>query len=258
MRAKEYGLWKSRAKNANSGMRESGDPFNRALKGQPYQRPSEYNNTDFDEYHHYPEFRDLETEEEEKKQQSDQNKDQSKDSKSSRSSSGRAASRVAQNIVGRVVALSVGSVMVASGYQAMGGELPFELPFSLFQSESQAGSSSDSSSVSANWKWSEDHQSATLELSDGSGIVIRQIAADVSVSVVDETCTEEGTKIYTASADDEGTDYSDTYTETLPPLGHDFGDWEETVLEDGKTAMVSECARCHEQFTITTDITEND
>ncbi|MBR6917475.1 MAG: hypothetical protein IKN38_04755, partial [Clostridia bacterium] len=174
MRAKEFGLWKSRAKNANSGMRESGDPFNRALKGQPYQRPSEYNNTDYDEYHHYPEFRDLEYEEEEKKQQSDQKKDQSKNSSSG---SGRATSRVAQNIVGRVVALSVGAVMVASGYQAMGGELPFELPFSFFQSDTQEGPASDPSSVSTNWTWSEDHQSATLELSDGSGIVIKTIEA---------------------------------------------------------------------------------
>ena len=254
MRAKEFGLWKSRAKNANSGMSESGDPFNRALKGQPYQRPSEYNNTGFEEYHRYPEFRDLEYEEEEKKQQqSDQNKDQSKNSKNSRSGSGRATSRVAQNIVGRVVALSVGAIMVANSYEAMGGELPFELPFSFISSDSESG-------PSTNWKWSDDHTSVVLELTDGSGAVIKEIAGTVDVAETEPTCTEEGTKTYTASAEDEeeGKNYSETYTETTEPLGHDFGDWEEVTSEDGKTSMVSECSRCSEKFVITTSVEEND
>ena len=250
MRAKEFGLWKSRAKNANGGMRDSGDPFNRALKGQPYQRPSEYNSNDWKEYNRYPEYRDLELEDEEK-QQSDR-KDQSKSSKETkRSRSGKSKTRTARNLVGRVVAMSVGAIMIANGYEAMGGKLPFELPFSFISSNSESG-------TSTNWKWSDDHTSVVLELSDGSGVVIKEIAGTVVFEETEPTCTEEGTKTYTANAEDEGMEYSETYTETQEPLGHDFGDWEETVLEGGTPAMVTECTRCKEQFVISTSVEEND
>ena len=151
--------------------------------------------------------------------------------------------------------MSVGAIMVANTYTAMGGKLPFEVPFSSLFSEIIG---QGESGPSTNWKWSEDHTEAILELSDGSGAVIKQITAVVDVEVIDETCTEDGSKTFTASAEDEGTSYTDTYTETLPPLGHDFGEWKETVLEDGETAMVSECSRCSEQFIISTSVEEND
>ncbi|MGN1207369.1 MAG: hypothetical protein ACI4SP_03625, partial [Eubacteriales bacterium] len=45
------------------------------------------------------------------------------------------------------------------------------------------------------------------------------------------TCTATGVRTYTATVNFDGTDYTDTQTETIPALGHDFGEWSHNESE---------------------------
>ena len=108
------------------------------------------------------------------------------------------------------------------------------------------------------WAWSDDNQTAALTITDSNGRVISEISAVVSVSSKDATCTKEGSKTYTATAEYDGDTYSDSKTETLKALGHSFDNGKEIILDDGRTAMEFECTRCHEHFTIVNSYTEVD
>ena len=109
----------------------------------------------------------------------------------------------------------------------------------------------------AHWSWSEDHLSCDVELADMFGHVVKSGPAEVNVSIVDATCTKEGATVYTASIIENEETYSTTYSEPIAALGHAFDEGTETMIE-GKPAIVYECTRCHETFTIIIDPQEDE
>ena len=91
------------------------------------------------------------------------------------------------------------------------------------------------------WTWSEDYKSATLELtctSCGEKVKIENQENEEDVVTVtyqtnDATCTDEGTTIYTATAEYEGVTYKDEVTVTGKALGHDYNtNWNWDQAED--------------------------
>ena len=118
--------------------------------------------------------------------------------------------------------------------------------------------SEEPADVRQTWQWSSDHRSATLLITDAQGKVLAEIPAAVSVIQLPPTCNTDGTVTYTATAKPDGESVTNTYVETEPALGHAFDEGEEIVLENGHTAMHFECSRCHEEFTIENQMTEND
>ena len=76
---------------------------------------------------------------------------------------------------------------------------------------------------------------------------------DDGVVTTEPTCTTEGVKTYTCSN-------GETRTETIPALGHDFGEWEitksPTCTEKG--SKTRKCSRCNETETIEIDALGHD
>ena len=265
MKAKEFGSWASN-KMAPGGLRKPNDEFNRSLKGQPYRRYEEYADRNMEEYHRYPGMKDLTAEEEEKKQSQEQSSQEQSRGKSARNAKGRRSTRATtRNLVSRFVAISVGVVVLANTNPVLAEHLPF-LQLSIFddfreeqkpEPTTPAGPVDPAPTVSATWAWSDDHATATLKLFDGKGTLIAEVPAAVNVEE-EQKCTTEGTRTYTATAENDGKTYSDTQNEILPPSGHTFDAGKEVTLANGKTAMVFECEQCHEQVTISTSIEEID
>ena len=105
MKVKEFGAWPSR-NISTGGRRSSFDEYNRALKGsERAPRAEEYASRNIDEYHHYEAQQDL-TKEQDDKQESKRQKDDKARSKRMR-------------MVQQVAVLAVGSVMIATSYNAM-------------------------------------------------------------------------------------------------------------------------------------------
>ena len=272
MKAKEFGSWAS-SKMSPGGLRKSGDEFNKSLKGQSYRRYKEYASSDMEEYHKYPQIKDLTTEEEEKKNSQEQKSSESKNKQSDKVRQ-QSTSQIKKNLVSRFVAITAGTVvlvntnpvlaerfpalqvsniMEAVTGQTTSGEPVHNTPAEPDQPDEEPGA------LAANWTWSEDHESATLELVDGEGKVIASIPAAVDVNEEEAaTCTVEGKKTYTASASSDGTSYSDSYEEIVEPLGHTLDEGHATVLDNGQNAILFECKTCHEQFIISTTIEEID
>ena len=268
MRAKEFGSWESKD-TSKGGFHSYGDGFNREMKGQPYPKYKEYAESDLEEYHKYSETKDLAAEEEEKKKEED--KSSKKDSKSKNSKVRNSTSKMVRNLVGRFVAITAGSVILVNTNPVLAERFPF-LKVDLVSEEQQSGEhgqnppggdtpggSGDTEPVklSENWMWSENKETATLELLDGDGKVVAEIAAAVSVSEEAATCTAEGTKKFTATADNDGKTYTDEATETLPAIGHSWRLTETVELENGQK-FTFECANCHEQYSVSTNVQEND
>ena len=76
---------------------------------------------------------------------------------------------------------------------------------------------------------------------------------DDGVVTTEPTCTEDGVKTYTCSN-------GETRTETIPALGHDFGEWEitknPTCTEKG--SKTRKCSRCGETETVEIDALGHD
>jgi uncharacterized repeat protein (TIGR02543 family) len=72
------------------------------------------------------------------------------------------------------------------------------------------------------WAWAEDHMTATATFICDCGIDHFENAT-VTVATADATCTADGAKTYTAKATYNGREYTDTYTESIPATGHDWG-----------------------------------
>ena len=105
MKVKEFGAWPSR-NISTGGRRSSFDEYNRTLKGsERAPRAEEYAIRNIEEYHHYEAQQDL-TKEQDDKQESKRQKDDKARSRRMR-------------IVQQVAVLAVGSVMVATSYNAM-------------------------------------------------------------------------------------------------------------------------------------------
>ena len=277
MNAKEYGAWIS-DKNRN-GRRPPDDVYNRSFKKERPEQPKEYAGMDRDEYHSYPEVVDERSKQDNKKDNDKSNSSSKKDSKSSNSASKaqNSISRVTQ-VVTRVVAASVSTVVIANGYQAMGGELPFELPITIIPvavettenvpsettgnvpvetTDNQEQTETISEVLTEKWVWNEDNTKATLQLFDGKGVLVTEIPADINVSKIEATCVAGGTSEYTASAEYNGKAYTESRKEKTEPSGHTFDEGKTVVLEDGQTAIVFECIHCHEQFTVVISVEED-
>ena len=94
---------------------------------------------------------------------------------------------------------------------------------------------------------------------------VEEVDAKVKEETKDASCTEAGTVTYTATATFDGKDYTDTKTEDVNALGHNYGDpawkWSENKEDGTWTATaVFTCTRCkdnHEEpGTVTSKKTE--
>ena len=236
MRVKERESWI--ANNVGKGGKKpSYSRFNKEFKGKE-RNPSarEFASMDVEEYHHYSATVDTRDTEKRKKDETSSQPDQSSKTKSNTSSRvANQSSSLVKNIVSKAVAVGAGSVMVVSTYQAIA-----------------------TPTYTTMWKWSADYASASLEFLDEDGTVVKEIPATVTITKEDATCTEEGTKTFNATVDDEdGNNYSDTHSETIDAHGHKLDNGKLVHFDDGSVGMVYECDDCHETFTIIIQEKEN-
>jgi len=270
MKSREFGTWPPR--NALGADRQHlYDEYNRAFKKERPPQPKEYASSDIEEYYRVPEMKDV----------SGNPYEQNREALSKRSDRDKNANAAKRNLALRqVVGLLVGSVIVVTTYQTMAAQrqTPPEQP-AIVETDAPSdtpsgpsGAPSDptvmpteptelteaASALLPSWTWSEDRQTVVVELFDADGNLIETLPAEVSISEEAATCNREGLRTYTATVESEDSTYTDTQTEAIPPLGHAFDNGRATILENGQTAMVFTCTRCHEQFTIATSFTEND
>ena len=246
MKVREFGAWPPQ--NAPGIKRKNSvDEFNRSFKGKQFTSHPEYASREVEEYYRVPEIKEVGP------KQFDQQDDVSGSGKK-KDRQGKNTNQLRQNMLRQVAGLVAGSVVITTSYQAViQQQQQVEQP-AIVQEQTDV----DPVRVSTNWKWSEDNETVILEISGPDGKLIKTITAVVSVAEIPATCNKEGIKTYTATAEDGDKTYSDTRSEPLAPLGHDFDEGKVLVLEDGRTVMTFECARCHEQFTIGTSMAEND
>ena len=236
MNLKEYGKWSPYNKD---NPKYDPDEYNRSFIKERYEPPTQQESSDYDEYYQPPGMTEAFNFE---RKQSTKSEKKNKDTR-----------RLRTNMIRQVVTLAAGSVVITSSYTAV-----MQQKQALQQAVPSYTQTQETVEMQPNWKWSDDKQTVILELRDADGNIIKDITATVSFSDVEATCNKEGERTYTATAEDEGKQYSDTQTETLPPLGHAFDDGKEVVLSNNQQALTFECTRCHEQFTIQTSIKEND
>lgn len=285
MKVKEFGAWPLR-NISTGGQQNSYDEYNRHLKGEAYRNYEEYASKGIEEYHHYPEQKEMTAD-----------RDEKKDSPSRRNNTRSRRMRIVQ----QAVVLVAGSIMITSAYQASVNPQKPAADTSAVAAATEPGDPSDDSdnnailpsdstqpsegatqptenasqpatvvptqpastaatpsgeSVTVSWSWSPDGSTATLVITDSSGQVISETPATVTVSETPATCNTDGSITRTASASANGQDYTDTRTDISPALGHSFDSGTEVDLEDGSTAMDFECTRCHEHFVIKNLVTE--
>ena len=81
------------------------------------------------------------------------------------------------------------------------------------------------------WKWNDDFTASATFTCDNDASHVETVNAAVTNEVTTEaTCKADGVRTYTAKVTFDGKDYTDTKTEVIPALGHDY--------KDGK------CSRC--------------
>ncbi|MBQ7202927.1 MAG: hypothetical protein IJS03_02790 [Eubacterium sp.] len=293
MKAKEYGAYPTR--NVQSGgQMPSYDEFNREYKKVRYTSAQEYACRNVKEYNRYPEYKDMTGDDDNCDQQISVTGAALQYGASFRTAN---AVLKRRRIAQQLICIVAGSTIIVSAYQAMMNQPqpePAPLPaiadtddrtddtdiddivpdeentvpaeettVPAEETTVQTGKTTTAASTAAvnytpKWVWSSDKKTVTLELYDSNGKLVHEIPAKVSVTTKDATCTKEGLKTYTATAEYDGKTYSDTTTETLDALGHSFDKGKEVTQSDGKTAMVFECKRCHEKFKIANDMSEND
>lgn len=94
------------------------------------------------------------------------------------------------------------------------------------------------------WEWSADHTEATARFTNTLDPSLhRTVAATVTESHTDPDCLHDGGTVYTAEAFLDGERYTDTYTDTIPALGHDFGG---NAAPDADGQFSAVCLRCGE------------
>ena len=243
MKLKEYGSWSPYNKD---NPKYDPDEYNRSFIKERIECPKSFENSDFDEYYSVP------------KMSESFDYDKKKEDKKGRKSDN--SSKIRQNMVSRVVCLAAGSVVVATSYQSVIKQQQATPPDIVppYKQSQDIPAEDEPIELSPNWKWSDDKQTVILELLDSEGNVVEEITAVVDIVTDEPTCNKEGLATYTATAEYEEDTYTDSATETLPALGHDFDDGREVSLENGKTATAFTCDRCHEEFTFETSMSEND
>ncbi|MBQ7642338.1 MAG: hypothetical protein IJS67_00400, partial [Clostridia bacterium] len=122
--ANEYGRWFVR--NDPQAWRQEFGAYNRPFS-ERYQRPAEYT-PPVEEYSHYPAYKNIVAEQEEKKKEEQRDKNKQSDNIKMQSNAaknmGRNVGNIVKNVVGRAVAVVGGSAVVVSGYQAIEGMTP--------------------------------------------------------------------------------------------------------------------------------------
>ena len=246
--ANEYGRWFVR--NDPQTWRRKMGAYNRPFN-ERYQRPPEYTPS-AEEYSHYPAIKNVVAEQEEKKKQLQQDgaskhSDRIKRQSRTAQNVGRNIGNIVKNIVGRAVAVVAGSVIVVSGYQAIAAENAKSAEIPIVQ-------------VVADWDdWDVSDSTIMLKLKDSQGNVVKEVPAEITLTEeIAATCTKEGSKTYTATAQDNGKVYSDSYTDTVSPIGHHFDDGTAGTDENGYSVIVYECSECHEKVKGSASAEEND
>ena len=242
MKVREFGTWPPR-NGLGAERQKLYDPYNLSFKKERIPEAKEYASSDIEEYYRVPEMKDM----------TGNPYEQSTKTPSKKRDQSTMKRRL---MLRQVVGLLVGSVVIATTYQAMAEQQKQPEPPAIIEPSAQPGETD--AALIPNWKWAEDKQTVILELFDSEGNLIKEIPAVVTVSDEEATCNKEGTRTFTATVEDESHQYTDSQIEALPPLGHAFDEGKATVLESGQSAITFECTRCHEQFTVATDMTEND
>ena len=81
------------------------------------------------------------------------------------------------------------------------------------------------------WKWNDDFTASATFTCANNAAHVKNVTATVTNEMTTEaTCETTGVRTYTAKVTFDGKDYTDTKTEVIPALGHDY--------KDGK------CSRC--------------
>ncbi len=99
------------------------------------------------------------------------------------------------------------------------------------------------------WSWLNDFSSAevTVTCANDSSHAITAKATITKSTVAMPTCTKDGSNKYTANATINGKVYTNTQTETIAMIGHDYGEWTETseptCTVDGEYTHY--CSRCN-------------
>lgn len=261
MKSREYGTWPPR-NGLNPERQKLYDPYNRALKGEPYLHVDEYASMDVEEYYRVPAQKDV---------SGDPNKQDQKSTSKGKRDSGSATRR--QNLLRQVVGMVAGSVIITTSYtaaiQRQQEQKPDLPPASVEPGQNDPAvtppestesdvTSEEPVSFVLTWKWSDDHRSATLELTDEQGDLIMEIPASVSVTQLPPTCHAAGSNTYVATAEKDGEPVTDIYVEPVAQLPHDFDEGEEVVLEDGRTVWRVTCSRCGDVEIIENTFTEID
>lgn len=102
------------------------------------------------------------------------------------------------------------------------------------------------------FRWSEDHRSVYLVRTCKHDPQHTEYYNDVTVTVSElpATCTETGTRTFTASIPLDGLEYKDQYEEPIPALGHLFIHY----VENGDGTETSKCERCDEVHSRTSSL----
>lgn len=248
--ANEYGRWFVR--NDPQTWQQNFGAYQRSF-GERYERPPEYT-PPVDEYRNYPAIKNILAEQEEKKKQLEQ-KDKPQQKKSTqqrmRQMRGRQATQnIIKNIAGKAIAVVGGGAIVVVGTQAILAEMaaPIEEPAPIVQY------------VEADWKgWNENEITITVTLRDDERNVIKEIPAVITLTEdIAPTCTQAGSKTYTATAEDGDQKYTDTHTDPVGATGHTLDSGKVGTNENGDPVIVYECSECHEKFEVTVSAEEND
>ena len=259
MKSREYfGKWPPR-NVFGPDRQELYDEHNRSFKKERPEQPNEYASFDVEEYYRVPETKD----------ESGNPYERNDDAKSQQSKQRDSKSMKRMNMIRSVTMLAAGSVVVVTSYQAaiarQQQNTPDEPSVPVVQPDVSDSDTTDSGETepspavfAVKWVWSDDKQDAILEIYDINGILLKELPAVISIEETAPTCNTEGLRTFTAFAEYEDNEYSDSQTEPIPPTGHEFGEGTEVVLENGQTALVFECAHCHEKFTVITSMTETD
>lgn len=245
--ANEYKRWFVR--NDLHTWRRKTDAYKRPFT-ERYQRPSEYTPS-VEEYRHYPAMNSIVSEQEDRNEEFKQDEaskrsDNAKRQSGTAKSAGRNAGNIVKNIVGKVVAVVGGGAIIISSYQTMAAKNAAPVVPIVEK-------------VEADWAaWDMSDFTFTIKLKDADGNVIKEIPAKITLTEVPATCTEAGSKTYTATANDGVNEYSDSHTDTLAPTGHKFDGGKVKTDENGNSVIVYECSECHEKFEVSAGATEND
>ena len=263
MNIDEFGKWSPYSKD---NPKYAHDEYNRSFIKERFECPDEYEGSDYDEYYSVPKMSDSFKFKREKNSSSD--KESGKDKNKW---------RLRQNMLRQAVGLLAGSVVITASYQAavkqqqQPPQIQPDQPAAVIVEPDKTPDDQPPEVVvdpdktpddqppetRTNWVIDKNDNTAVLQILDDDGNAEKELPAVVTVTEYAATCNKEGAKVYKATIKDGNDTYEETWSETIVPLGHDFGEGEETVLANGHIGIIFRCKRCSEEFAIETSISEN-